>query len=73
MNGTNIFSRMELIFWDLTIQALSKSRTAQSVVRRVFKLLHDTEIASIGVLLGISGVVGLVTGYLFYFVAVSIP
>jgi len=71
MNPTRILSRIELVFWNMTIQALSKSKTARQVIRRVFQFLHDSEAASVGVLLGISGVVGLVSGYLFYFVAAS--
>jgi hypothetical protein len=72
MNSTNIFSRIELLFWNLAILALSKSRTLQEIIRRGFHVIHYSDMASIGVLLGISGVVGLVTGYLFYFVAASI-
>jgi hypothetical protein len=72
MNNPTIFTRFELLFWNFAIQSLSQSRTAQKMLRRAFRLLHDSEAASIGVLLGISGVVGLVSGYLFFFVAASI-
>jgi hypothetical protein len=72
MNKTNVFSRFELLFWDFTIQALSKSRGAQMMLRRVFQFLQDSEAPAFGILLGVSGVVGLVTGYLFYFVAAGL-
>lgn len=72
MNHTNMFNRIELLFWNFTIQALSKSKMAQTVLKRAFQFLNDSEIASFGVLVGISGVVGLVTGYLFYFVAAGL-
>jgi hypothetical protein len=68
MNKTNFLSRFELLFWDFTIQALSQSRTAQKLFRRIFQFLQDSEAPTFGILLGISGVVGLVSGYLFYFV-----
>lgn len=72
MNQKNVFTRFELIFWNFTIQALSQSRTAQKMLRRVFQFLHDSEAPTFGILLGVSGVVGLVSGYLFYFVTASL-
>ena len=72
MNKPNFFSRFELSFWNFTIQLLSQSKTAQKMLRRVFQFLHDSEAPTFGILLGISGVVGLVSGYLFYFVSAGI-
>lgn len=72
MNQTKLFTRIELHFWNLIIQALSRSKTAQLAIKQAFQFLYDSEAASLGVLLGISGVVGLVAGYLFYFVAVGL-
>jgi hypothetical protein len=72
MNKTNFLSRFELLFWNFTIQALSQSRLAQKMLRRVFQFLHDSEVPAFGILLGVSGVVGLVSGYLFYFVAAGL-
>jgi len=68
----SVFTRIELVFWNLTIQALSQPGFMRSFTRRAMQLLHDSEVTSLGILLGISGVVGLVSGYLFYFVAASL-
>jgi len=72
MNKPNIFSRFELTFWNYTIQVLSQSKTAQKIVRRVYQFMNDSEVPTFGILLGISGVVGLVSGYLFYFVTAGV-
>jgi hypothetical protein len=72
MNHNNILSRIELIFWNFTISALSQSGSTRSILRRTARFLYDSEAASLGILLGISGVVGLVSGYLFFFVAQSL-
>jgi hypothetical protein len=69
MNQSNLLNRMELYFWNFAIQVLSQSRMLQIILRRVFGMLKDVEIATFGILLGVSGVVGLVSGYLFYFVS----
>ncbi|MBE0699717.1 MAG: hypothetical protein IH586_22555 [Anaerolineaceae bacterium] len=72
MNKPNFFSRFELLFWNFTIQALSQSRTTQKILRRIFQFLHDSEAPTFGILLGVSGVVGLVSGYFFYFITVGL-
>lgn len=71
MNKPNFISRFELSFWDFTIQLLSQSKTAQAVLRRIFQFFNDSEVPTFGILLGISGVVGLVSGYLFYFISMG--
>lgn len=68
----NLIERFELSFWNFTIQALSQSRTAQGMVRRTLLFLQESEVPTFGILLGISGVVGLVSGYLFFFVAAGL-
>ncbi len=68
----NLIERFELSFWNFTIQALSQSRTAQGMVRRTLLVLQVCDVATGGSVLGISGVVGLVSGYLFYFVAAGL-
>ncbi len=72
MNKANFISRFELVFWDFMIQLLSSSKTAQIILRSVFRILHDSEVPTLGILLGISGVVGLVSGYLFYFLTAGV-
>ena len=72
MRYRNVLHRFELSFWNFTIQALSQSRTTQALVRRTLLFLHESEAPTFGILLGVSGVVGLVSGYLFYFVAAGL-
>lgn len=69
MNKPNFISQFELSFWNLTIQLLSQSKTAQKIIRRVYNFFQDSEVPTYGILLGISGVVGLVSGYLYYFLS----
>lgn len=64
----NVFSRIELVFWNFTIQALSQPGITRSFTRKALRLLRDSEVSSLGILLGVCGVVGLVSGYLFYFI-----
>jgi hypothetical protein len=68
----SVFSRIELVFWNLTIQALSQPGFTRSFTRQAVRLFRDYEVASLGVMLGISGVVGLVSGYLFYYIATGL-
>jgi len=68
----SVFSRIELVFWNYTIQALSRPGFARTFMRETMRLLRNSEASVWGILLGISAVVGLVSGYLFYFVAASI-
>ncbi len=66
------FSRAELIFWDLTIQALSESGVTRSFLRKFYQLTHSPEITSMSIIVGISGAAGLASGYLFYFLTNSL-
>jgi hypothetical protein len=68
----NIFARMELLFWNLTIQALSQSDLARTLVRRAYNLTNGSEVTSLGILMGATGIVGLVCGYLFYFLTLGV-
>ncbi len=63
----NPLSRVELFFWNLTIQALSESGVARIGLCRAYQLAHNSEAASMGILVGVTGVAGLLSGYLFYF------
>jgi hypothetical protein len=64
-----LFSRMELSFWNFTIQTLSESVFTQSCLREVYHMLHSSAAAPLGIVAAISGVAGLVSGYLFYFLS----
>jgi hypothetical protein len=66
-----LFARIELLFWDFAIQTLSRSGPARMFVKRASSIARDSESASLGILMTLSGVVGLVSGYLFYFVVSS--
>ena len=62
----NILSRFELIFLDFTIQALSRSYLTRSLLMRTYSLMHQSKLISLCLLLAISGMVGLMSGCLFY-------
>ncbi len=64
---TSPFSRVELFFWNLTIQALSETGLARAGLRKAYRLAHSSEAASMGIRVGVTGVAGLLSGYLFYF------
>jgi len=72
MNNRNVFSRIELVFWDLTIRALSQPGPARNFAREAIRLIRSPEAVVWGFLLAISAVAGLVSGYLFYFVSISL-
>ncbi len=64
---THPFNRVELYFWNVTIQALSESGFTRSFLRKAYRLANRSETASLSILVGVAGVAGLVSGYLFYF------
>ena len=68
----SLFSRVELVFWNLLIQVLSQSQVARSFLRRTVRIANYTEAAALVLLLSVSGVVGLISGYLFYIVTSSL-
>jgi len=68
---TNVFSRMELLFWDFAIRMLSSFRVARSTLARNNQLAFSFDAAFLWVLLAIAGVTGLFSGYLFYFITAS--
>ena len=68
----NLFSRMELLFWNFTIKALSQSDLARTVVRKAYNLTNGSDVTSLGLLVGASGIIGLACGYLFYFLTMSL-
>jgi hypothetical protein len=68
----SLFSRVELVFWNLLIQVLSQSQVARSFLRRSVRIASYTEAAALVLLLSVSGVVGLISGYLFYILPSSL-
>lgn len=68
----SVFSRIELVFWNYAIQTLSRPGAAQTFLREAIRLLRSSEASVWAILLGLSAVVGLVSGYLFYFFAASL-
>lgn len=66
---TNVFSRIELGFWNLTIQALSTSQTTRSLFTSTYRFIRRQNTLAFGALVGASGLVGLVSGYLFYVIS----
>ncbi len=68
----NLFSQIELLFWNFAIRMLSCFRSARFSLSRTGRVAFGADTALFGVLLGIAGVAGLASGYLFYFLTVSV-
>ena len=66
--NNQLLSRVELLFWDFAIRVLSQSSVTRAFLRKAYGLTHASEVTSLGILMGVSGFVGLVSGYLFYFI-----
>ncbi len=69
--NTQIFSRIELLFWNFAIHALSSFRVVRSSLARTDLLVYSTDDAFMWILMAVAGVTGLVSGYLFYFITAS--
>lgn len=68
----NSFSRIELHFWNFAIRALSTSDVARRLVKDAYDFTHQVKSMPLSIVIGISGVAGLVSGYLFYFLQMSL-
>jgi hypothetical protein len=68
----NIFTRMELLFWNSTIRLLSHPSFTQLVLKREFSLSSLPVNSSLALLFALTGAVGLLSGYLFYFVTAGL-
>lgn len=66
------FSRIELHFWNFAIQALSHSDLARRFVKEAYTFTHQARNASLGLMIGVSGAAGLISGYLFYFLRMGL-
>ena len=67
----NLFSRIELLFWNFAIQLLSSFRMVRSSLARTGQVTYSSDAVFFYVLMAIAGVTGLVSGYLFYFIMAS--
>lgn len=71
--NTTFTSRIELFFWNFAIQALSNSRTMQTLLRsllpRFQQMMAISPVASVGLLVSASGLFGLFTGLVLYYVS----
>ena len=61
-----LFSRFELVFLDFTIRSLSRSRLTRSLLTCGYQLMHHSRLIWFGILLSLSGIVGLLSGCLLY-------
>jgi hypothetical protein len=68
----NLFSQIELLFWNFAIRMLSSIRMARSALASTDQLTYSSDAAFLWVLMAIAGVTGLASGYLFYFITASI-
>ena len=67
----DLFSRIELLFWNFAIRMLSSFRMARTSLARTDQMTYSSDAAYVWVLMAIAGVAGLVSGYLFYFITAS--
>ncbi len=68
----NLFPQLELLFWNSAIHVLSFFRSAHSSLSKTGRVVFGAETAFLGVLMGIAGVTGLASGYLFYFLTAHV-
>jgi hypothetical protein len=67
----HLISRIELIFWNFAIRALSQSNLTRSFMRKAYTITNGSEITSLGILMAACGFFGLISGYAFYFLTLS--
>ncbi len=68
----NLFPQLELLFWNFAIHMLSFFRSARSGLSKTGQVALGTETTFLSVLVGIAGVAGLASGYLFYFLTAPV-
>jgi len=67
----DLFSRIELLFWNFTIRMLSSFQMLRSSLARTDQMTYSTDTAFLWLLMAVAGVTGLASGYLFYFITAS--
>lgn len=65
----NPVSRLELKFWNFAIDVLSMPVIARSDGKRYRQPAFSSDVVSLAILVGMSGVAGLFAGYAFYYLA----
>lgn len=67
----HFISRIELFFWNFAIRALSQSNLTRSFLRKVYSMVNLSEMTSWGILMAACGLLGLASGYVFYFLTLG--
>ncbi len=70
--SNQLFSQIELLFWNFAIRMLSYFRSARLYLSKNGQATYSPETALLGVLVGVAGIAGLVSGYLFYFLTANV-
>lgn len=70
-NKTTLWTRIELLFWNSTIRLLSSASFTRLVLKRETSIANLPLNGSMALLFALTGTVGLLSGYLFYFLAVG--
>jgi hypothetical protein len=64
--------RIELSFWDITIQALSENKLAQRVYRDAYHLKQEPKLFQDWLAVGLTGVAGFISGLgVFFLIAIA--
>jgi len=72
MNRQSVFSRIELMFLNFIIFALSHPAKSLASLRQNLSAVGGSDLKSMGILLCISGTAGLICGCLAYFISIQI-
>jgi hypothetical protein len=72
MKKKNLFTMIELFFWNSTIRLLSSPGFTRLVLKREISLADFPLVGPMALLFALTGAVGLLSGYLFYFVAAGL-
>lgn len=67
----SFLARIELIFWNFAIRALSQSRLARTFLQRAYAMASDSETALLSIMIAASAIIGLVSGYAFYYLTLN--
>ncbi|MBI9050505.1 MAG: hypothetical protein JEZ00_13875 [Anaerolineaceae bacterium] len=59
---TKYFERIEFTFWNIIVRLLSENTTVRSIVRKTYQVIHQPELTSDRLLIGIISVSGLFFG-----------
>ena len=68
-NKKTLWTRIELFFWNSTIRLLSSPSFTRLVLKQENSIVNLPLSGSMALLFTLTGAVGLLSGYLFYFLA----